>query len=90
MILGQIPPEIAALFSQKTLLWITAVWVLVTNVGRARHFIASSGLKFLDAVTSRGGLRGMWGAMVYGTNTPKQISTISTIDNPVNTTTTNS
>ena len=41
--------------------WITAAWVLITNVGR-----------LVQAVKSGGGLVGMWNALLYGTNVPTE------------------
>jgi hypothetical protein len=59
--IAQIPPEIAALFTQKALLWATAGWLLLQNLGRIYHAIASGG-----------GLVSIWHGVIFGTNVPTQ------------------
>ena len=57
--MAQIPPEIAGLFTEKTLVWATAGWLLIQNLGRA-----------YQAIRNGGGLVSIWRGLVYGTNTP--------------------
>ena len=67
---AQIPPQIAALFSAHTLTWLTAGWLLIQAIGRSWHAIKSNGAGAWDAITSRGGLHGIWNALIFGTNIP--------------------
>lgn len=58
-ILAQLPPEIAGLFTERHLVYATAAWLMIQNVGRIYH-----------AIRSGGGLRGIWRGLVYGANVP--------------------
>ena len=60
-LLAQIPPELAALFTQKALVWATASWLLLQNVGRIYW-----------AIRNGGGLLSIWRGLVYGANAPAQ------------------
>ena len=57
----QIPTEIAGLFSERTLIWATAAWVLLQNAGR-----------LYQAIVAGGGLVSIWRGLVFGTNVPTE------------------
>lgn len=60
-LLAQIlPPEIAALFNERTLVWVTAIWLLLQNAGR-----------FYWAIRNGGGFISIWRGLIYGANSPK-------------------
>ena len=59
-LLAQMPPELSALFTERTLVYATAGWLLITNLGR-----------LLSAIRKGGGLISIWRGLIYGENTPK-------------------
>lgn len=60
-ILAQLPPEIAGLLTEHTLVYATAAWVLLQNIGR-----------IYQAIQSGGGLLGIWRGLVFGANVPHE------------------
>ena len=60
-LLAQIPPEIAGLLTERSLVYATAAWLLLQNAGRA-----------YQAIRAGGGLVSIWRGLIYGTNVPSE------------------
>lgn len=59
--MNPLPPELAALFTERTLVYATAAWLLLQNAGRLYW-----------AVRNGGGLVSIWRGLIYGANSPKE------------------
>jgi hypothetical protein len=70
IMLETLPPDIVNAIPPKWLVYATAGWLLLQNVGR-----------IFQAIRGGGGLLGIWNGLIYGTNenTPAQTKTLDAV-----------
>lgn len=68
--MNTLPPEISNAIPSKWLVYATAGWLLLQNVGR-----------IVQAIRGGGGLVGIWNGLMYGTNenTPAQTKSLDAV-----------